>query len=155
MLDPLLAAPAALFALLTPPPSDCKEGGSGGEPAGGAAGPPRHRPDGPEAVTLLGATGTPACSGIPPGGRCATLTGITPPSTTPFTLSSNSRRPDDRGTSAGISRPETLLPSFFSIIADLSLSSSKDFDSTRLSTVPLSLFSFFFFFFSLLPSRGA
>lgn len=105
LLEPLLAAPTVLLALLlTPPPSDCKEGGSGGEPAGGAAGPPRHRPDGPEAVTLLGATGTPACSGIPPGGRCATLTGITPPSTTPFTLSSNSRRPDDWGTSAGISR---------------------------------------------------
>lgn len=90
---PLLAAPGALLvALLTPPPRDCKDGGSGGEPAGGAAGPPRHRPDGPGAVTLLGATGTPAWSGIPPGGRCATLTGITPPSTTPFTLSSNYRR---------------------------------------------------------------
>jgi len=66
--------------LAMPPPRDCKDGGSGREPAGGAAGPPRHRPDGPGAVTLLGATGTPAWSGIPPGGRCATLTaGITPP----------------------------------------------------------------------------
>ncbi|KAG7190189.1 hypothetical protein KM043_006315 [Ampulex compressa] len=98
---PRLAPPAlvelpavlgAVGALVAPPPSGCRDGGSGGEPAGGAAGPPRHRPDGPGAVTLLAATGTPAWSGIPPGGRCATLTGITPPSTTPCTLSSNSRR---------------------------------------------------------------
>lgn len=108
---PLLLAPGVLLTLFTPPPRDCKDGGSGGEPAGGAAGPPRHRPDGPGAVTLLGATGTPAWSGIPPGGRCATLTGITPPSTTPFTLSSNSRRPEELGTSAGIYH--SLILNFF------------------------------------------
>jgi hypothetical protein len=76
-----------LLLLPTPIPRACNDGGSGGEPVGGAAGPPRHRPDGPGAVTLLAATGTPAWSGIPLGGRCATLTaGITP-------LSSGALRP--------------------------------------------------------------
>lgn len=71
---------AFVFTPLVPPPRP-NEGGSGGEPAG--AGPPRHRPDDPGPDNELGATDTPVWS-IPPGGRCATLTGITPPSTTPL-----------------------------------------------------------------------